>query len=35
MHEVGYCEALLPVVDGRAQGRAVDAIGIRAGVRHG
>ena len=35
MHEVGYCEALLPVVDARAQGRAVGAIGIRAGVRHG
>lgn len=34
MHELGYCEALLPVVEARASGRAVTAIGIRAGVRH-
>ncbi len=35
MHEAGYCEALLPVVDARARGRPVQGIGIRAGVRHG
>lgn len=34
MHEVGYCEALLPVLDRRARGRPVAAIGITAGVRH-
>jgi hydrogenase nickel incorporation protein HypA/HybF len=35
VHEVGYCEALLPVVRTHARDREVAAIGIRAGVRHG
>jgi Zn finger protein HypA/HybF involved in hydrogenase expression len=35
VYEVGYCEALLPVVRSRAGDRAVAAIGVRAGVRHG
>lgn len=35
MHELGYCEALLPVVVARADGRTVTDIGVRAGVRHG
>jgi hydrogenase nickel incorporation protein HypA/HybF len=34
MHELGYCEALLPVVAKRADGRAVDRVGVTAGVRH-
>lgn len=34
MHELGYCEALLPVLDRRAAGRTVTAVGIIAGVRH-
>lgn len=34
MHELGYCEALLPAVDQRAGGRAVHRIGITAGVGH-
>jgi Zn finger protein HypA/HybF involved in hydrogenase expression len=35
VYELGYCEALLPVVRSHAGDRAVAAIGIRAGVRHG
>jgi Zn finger protein HypA/HybF involved in hydrogenase expression len=35
VYEFGYCEALLPVVRSHAGNRAVAAIGIRAGVRHG
>jgi hydrogenase nickel incorporation protein HypA/HybF len=35
VYELGYCEALLPVVRSHAGERAVAAIGIRAGVRHG
>ncbi len=34
MHEIGYCEALLPAVERRAAGRAVRRIGIRAGSQH-
>lgn len=34
MHEIGYCEALLPAVERRANGRTVRRIGIRAGTRH-
>jgi hydrogenase nickel incorporation protein HypA/HybF len=34
MHEIGYCEALLPAVERRADGRTVRRIGIRAGTRH-
>lgn len=34
MHELGYCEALLPAVERRAAGRPVRRIGIRAGSSH-
>lgn len=34
MHEIGYAESLLPVVEERAAGRKVAAVGVRAGVRH-
>ena len=34
MHEIGYCESLLPAVEKRAQGRPVASIGVRAGVSH-
>jgi hydrogenase nickel insertion protein HypA len=35
VHEIAYCEALLTVVDERAKGAAVTAVGVRAGARHG
>lgn len=34
MHEIGYCEALLPAVERRAAGREVRRIGVRAGTQH-
>lgn len=34
MHEIGYCEALLPAVARRAGDREVRRVGIRAGVAH-
>lgn len=34
MHEFGYVESLLPVLERRAEGRTVTRIGVRAGVLH-
>jgi len=34
MHEIGYVESLLPVLEARADGRAVARVGVRAGVLH-
>lgn len=34
MHEFGYVESLLPVLEQRAAGRAVARLGVRAGVLH-
>lgn len=34
MHEIGYVESLLPVLETRAEGRTVTGIGVRAGVLH-
>lgn len=34
MHEVGYVESLLPVLERRAAGRTVTRLGVRAGVLH-
>lgn len=34
MHEFGYVESLLPVVEKRAGGRAVERLGVRTGVLH-
>lgn len=34
MHEIGYCESLLPVVERRAEGRPVAKVGVRAGAMH-
>ena len=34
MHEIGYCESLLPVVEARAQGRPVARVRVRAGAVH-
>ncbi|MDI1465676.1 hydrogenase maturation nickel metallochaperone HypA [Catellatospora sp. KI3] len=35
MHEIGLCESILAVVRQRAEGRAVDRLKVRIGVRHG
>lgn len=34
MHELGLCEGVLESVRRRAQGRAVNRVRLRAGVRH-
>lgn len=34
MHEFGYVESLLPVLEQRAAGRKVTGLGVRAGVLH-
>lgn len=34
MHEIGYAESLLPVLEQRAAGRTVTRLGVRAGVTH-
>lgn len=34
MHEIGYVESLLPVLERRAEGRTVTGLGVRAGVLH-
>src|SRR4051812_15852590 len=34
MHEIGYCEGLVDAVEGRAAGRPVARVGVRAGVLH-
>lgn len=34
MHEIGYVESLLPVLEARADGRTVTGLGVRAGVLH-
>lgn len=34
MHEYGYAESLLPVLEERAAGRPVTGLGVRAGVLH-
>lgn len=34
MHEFGYVESLLPVLEKRADGRSVTRLGVRAGVLH-
>ena len=35
MHELGYCEGILELVERRAAGRSVAAIGVRIGAVHG
>lgn len=32
MHELGMCEGVVATVERRAQGRAVDGVGVRAGA---
>jgi hydrogenase nickel incorporation protein HypA/HybF len=34
VHEIGYCESVLEVVERRAAGRRVDRVGVRVGALH-
>ena len=34
MHEIGYCDGVLEVVERRAKGRRVARIGVRIGAKH-